>query len=473
MNEFEHIFRAYDVRGIYNQDLTIEIMTKIGLALGTFVRDELAAGKEPKEVVVGNDIRATGDTLSGALIAGLLATGVKVTQVGTTSFGVTLFTGWQHKQDVSAYITASHLPPEWNGLKLYFGDGVGFPEENILALKKLALSDDIENLNKRSRVPRVDWDKIQPLDCVDYKQRYIEFMAERFKLERPLKTVLDCGNGSMCLTAPETFTRLGMETIELYCDVDPRFPNRPSEPTPENLTVLSETVRKEKADFGVAFDGDGDRTVIVDNTGRVLSADPVGIILGKNILALGAKKGNVVLANVESSMAIEKVLEPLGAKVSRIRVGHTFLTLEAKKQGAVLGIERSGHLIMPEYFLFDDAMITPLRVAEILSRSERPLAEYVDELPLYPKTSYHFDCPDAKKFQVIENLQNKFAREYDNDKVNTLDGVRVDLDEGWGLIRASNTSPVIRVTVEAVTEDELKRLSELFNGELKREMERA
>jgi phosphomannomutase len=255
---------------------------------------------------------------------------------------------------------------------------------------------------------------------------------------------------------------MDVELTKLYCEVDPKFPNRESEPTPESLTKLSETVVSEQADFGIAFDGDGDRGVIVDNTGRVLSADPVGILLGEDILK---NKSGIVLANVESSMAVERVLEPLGATVNRIRVGHTFLTLEAKKQDAILGIERSGHMIIPEYFLFDDAMVIPLRIAEILSKTDEQLSTLVDKLPNYPKKTKNYDFPDNKKFIVIDNLKSKFSDEYD--KVNTMDGVRVDVEHGWGLIRASNTSPVIRLTVEADNEAERDRLTNLFDQELK------
>ena len=370
---------------------------------------------------------------------------------------VTLFAGWKENLDVSGYVTASHLTPEWNGLKLYYGDGVGFPEENFKLIQDISISGAVKSVN---------WDEIKRVEKIDYTQKYIDFMLNRFKPERKLKVVLDCGNGSACFTAPDIFPALGMELKKLYCDIDPKFPNRESEPTPESLKKLSETVVQESADFGIAFDGDADRGVIVDDTGRVLSADPVGILLGMDILQ---KKKGTVLANVESSMAIERVLEPLGATVNRIRVGHTFLTLEAKKQQAILGIERSGHMIMPEYFLFDDAMVIPLRIAEILAKTDEPLSKLVDKLPNYPKNTKNFDFSDTKKFQVIDNLKNKFMEEYD--KINTMDGVRVDLEHGWCLIRASNTSPVIRLTVEADTEQELDRLMNLFEKELTAQFE--
>jgi phosphomannomutase len=442
------IFRAYDLRGIYNDDLTPDVMLNVGKGLGGFLIDEMKG----ESAVIGCDIRTTSEIMSNSLISGLLSTGAKIYDAGMTSFGVTLFAGWQEKLDISGYVTASHLTPEWNGLKLYYGDGVGFPEENFIKIHEIC---------KTNSMKTVEWDSIQRIEKLDYTKKYIDFMLDNFKPERKLKVVLDCGNGSACYTAPEILSGLGMDLVKIYCDIDPHFPNRESEPTPESLTKLSETVSTEHADFGIAFDGDGDRGVMVDNTGRVLSADPVGILLGIDILK--DKKG-VVLANVESSMAVERVLEPLGATVNRIRVGHTFLTLEAKKQDAILGIERSGHMIMPEIFLFDDAMFIPLRIAEILARSEKTFAELVDEMPNFQKNTKNFDYPDAKKFTVIDNLKSKFSSEYD--KVNIMDGIRVDLDHGWGLIRASNTSPVIRLTVEADSKPELDKLMAMFEGEL-------
>jgi phosphomannomutase len=449
----DSIYRAYDLRGIYNDDLTADVMLKVGLGLGQFIKEEIKG----ESIVVGCDIRTSSEIMQNALISGLLSTGLKVYDAGMTSFGVTLFAGWQKKLDVSGYITASHLTPEWNGLKLYYGDGVGFPEENFQTMKQISTS------GSWNCVP---WDQVKRVEKIDYTQQYIEFMLKNFKLDRRLKVVLDCGNGSACYTAPEIFFKMDMDLVQLYCDIDPHFPNRESEPTPESLKKLSETVVSESADFGIAFDGDADRGVIVDNTGRVLSADPVGILLGIDILK--EKKG-IVLANVESSMAVERVLEPEGATVNRIRVGHTFLTLEAKQQDAILGIERSGHMIIPEYFLFDDAMVIPLRIGEILSRSNETLAQLVDKLPNYSKATKNFDFPDNKKFIVIDNLKKKFSDEYD--KVNIMDGVRVDLEHGWCLIRASNTSPVIRLTIEADNDAELDRLTKLFGSELKAQFE--
>jgi phosphomannomutase len=394
-----------------------------------------------------------------SLISGLVASGMEVTDLGTAPFGEILFGGWKLEMDVTAFITASHLPPDWSGLKLYLGEGEGFPEEYLLDIKERVLNDKFD---------RAQWDSLKPIRTESFNSRYIEFMTDKFKLDKPVKAVLDCGNGSACLTAPQIFKSLGIETEELWCDVEPHFPNRSSEPTPETLEKLSSMVVSTGSAFGIGFDGDGDRGVIADDKGRVLTADIIGMIIGRDMLESG--KG-VILANVESSMAVEKVLTPLGGDVRRIRVGHTFLTLEAKKQKACLGIERSGHMVLPEYFLFDDAMLIPLRIAELLSRTEAPLSELVDSIPMFPKRTINFTCPDEFKFKVIESLQKSFSETYEN--VNIMDGVRVDTDEGWALMRCSNTEPTIRMTIEASSDDALNELAEKFENILKSEIEKS
>lgn len=449
----EHIFRAYDIRGIYNQDLPPETMYKIALALGNFTSDELMGTR----IAVGSDIRTSSEPMRIALISGLVAAGMEVSDLGTAPFGEVLFGGWQLEVDVTAFVTASHLPPEWSGLKLYTGEGIGFPEEHILELKRRVMNNEFK---------RAAWDELKPVSTGSFNQGYIDFMKSKFSLEKPVSCVLDCGNGSACLTAPGVFSAVGITTEKLYCEVDPHFPNRSSEPTEKSLQKLSSMVLEREVSFGIGFDGDGDRGVIVDDTGRVLTADTVGMIIGQDMLK--NKKG-VILANVESSMGVEKILTPLGGDVRRIRVGHTFLTLEAKQQNAILGIERSGHMVLPEYFLFDDAMLIPLRLAEILSRMDKKLSELVNAIPMYPKRTINFHCADEHKFQVIESLQKKFGETYPN--VNTLDGVRVDLDNGWALARCSNTEPTIRLTVEASSDDFLDKLATEFQDALNTEIE--
>lgn len=440
----KQIFRAYDIRGLYNKDISPEVFYKIGLAAGTYVRHTMKG----THITVGNDIRQSSLPLAHAFIAGVTATGVHIKYTGTTSFGQTLFAGGTMKANLIAFVTASHLPPEWNGIKFYYGDGVGFPEERLMAIRDLVLQNSYE---------LVSWDAIGQVDAIDARSSYKTFFLSRFKNKNKLTVVLDCGGASMTLSAPEIFSALGFQVIPVYCNPDPTFSKRPSDPKPKNLTTIVTTLKKQNADFGVAFDGDGDRAVIVDNTGQILSADQTGIIIGKH--GLKTKKGTIIV-NVECSKSVKEQLEPLGFSIKQIPVGHTFLTLEAKQEQAPLGIESSGHIILPDYFLFDDALVVPLKIAEILTQEKKPLHDLVKEIPRYPIKKEEIDCADELKFTVINHLKQTLSNEYS--QVNTMDGVRVDFKDGWVLIRASNTSPVIRLTVEADTMEILSELTTRF-----------
>ncbi len=238
------IFRAYDIRGLYNKDITPDILYKIGLAAGTYVKQTMRGTR----ISVGGDIRQSSQSLTHAFIAGVTATGVHIHHTGTTSFGQTLFTGGALKSDLIAFVTASHLPPEWNGIKFYYGDGVGFPEANLMAIRDLVLQDSFQ---------LVSWDKIGQVDTVDAKTGYRDFFTSHFSFQNKLSIALDCGGASMTLSAPEIFTALGFHVIPVFCDPDPTFSKRPSDPKPKNLTTLVQTMKQNTCDFGVAFDGDG------------------------------------------------------------------------------------------------------------------------------------------------------------------------------------------------------------------------
>ncbi len=443
-NISKHIFRAYDIRGIYNKDISPDLFHKIGNATGKYVKDFVGGN----HLAVGNDIRPSSPSLVHAFISGASAVGVNVVYTGTTSFGQTLFKGGELKQDLIAFVTASHLPPEWNGIKFYYGDGVGLPEDELMKIRDLTLKNHIEV---------VGWKDVGIVKSVDSKASYKKYLKSKFSFNRKLKVALDCGGASMVLSAPEIFNEVGLDTIGIFCEPDPLFSKRPSDPKPKNLSILVNSIKNERCDFGVAFDGDGDRAVIVDNTGKILSADQTGIILGK--YGLKEKKGTIIV-NVECSKAVKEQLEPLGFKIKQIKVGHTFLTLEAKREKSPLGIESSGHLILPEYFLFDDAIVVPLKIAEIIDKSEKSLEEIVAEIPTYPTKKEEIDCSDLIKFDVVNKLKEDFSKEFE--KVNTMDGVRVEFDNGWVLIRPSNTSPIIRLTVEADDEVILNQLTKKF-----------
>jgi phosphomannomutase len=435
------IFRAYDIRGIYKKDIDDDVFRRIGFVLG----------KKNKKFLVGHDIRKSGRNLALALIEGLVTSGSKVFFCGKSSFGLCFFSGFKLKVDKTLFVTASHLPKEWNGLKINFGDGEPISSKEIEKIRDKVLK--IEGKEIKFKKPK--------FKKVNFKKEYIKTLLEKFPLlkEKKLKIVLDCGNGATSLTAPQIFKKFGFEVIELFCNPDPNFPNRDPEPTFEATKILREKVISKKADFGVAFDGDGDRGVIIDDKGRYLSGNQVGIILGKDILK--ESKNKKVVRTVSCSMAIDEELKKYEAKIIETPVGHTFVISAVKKNKAILGIEESNHIVIPKYFLFDDAILIPLKIAEILIRERKKLSEIVDQIKIYPFEEIVFECPDEKKFEVVKSLAEKFKKEYK--KVNTLDGVKVIFDFGWILIRASNTSPKIRLYVEAKTKEKLKFLKDKFS----------
>lgn len=434
-----YIFRAYDIRGIYGKDITKELFRKIGFVLG----------EKKEKFLVGNDIRKSGKKLARALIEGLISAGSKVIYTGTTPSGETLFAGWKLKAHASLFITASHLPPEWNGLKLYYGDGEPFSGGEIIKL--------------RNEVTKLEDEKIEPIKArfkkINIKNEYFDFLLEKFSgiKNSNLKVVIDCGNGSMSLVAPEIFKKLGFKVIELYCKPDPSFPNKDPEPTFENTKDLREKVKKEKADFGVAFDGDGDRAVIIDDKGRYLRGETVGIIIAKYLLKNSINKK--VIATIVCSMALEEELKE--ANIIRIPVGHTFLISNCKWKKAIFGMEESGHFCLPQYFLFDDVILIPFKIVEIILKEDKKLSEIVDGIKIYPSDELKFDCPDQIKFEVIKILTQKFVKKYK--RVNIMDGVRLDFNYGWILIRASHTSPSIRLYIETKDKLKLKKIKEKFS----------
>lgn len=439
-----YIFRAYDIRGLYKKDISPELFYHIGLATGTFLKTHLHG----THLTVGNDIRQSSPTLAYAFIAGVTSTGIHVTFTGTTSFGQTLFKGNELKHDLIAFITASHLPPEWNGIKFYYGDGVGLEEQHIQSIRDILVN---------NQPSLADWKNIGQITMVDAKKSYTQFFTQHFHFKKTIKVAVDCGGASMTLSAPEVVSAVGLHLVPVFCEPDPTFSKRPSDPKAKDITVLIETVKKHHCDFGVAFDGDGDRAVLVDNIGMVLSADVTGILLGK--YGLKTKKGTIV-ANVECSKAVAEDLEPLGFHIKQIPVGHTYLTLEAKKEHAPLGIESSGHLILPEYFLFDDALVIPLKIAEILDHHTETLHDLVTTIPTYPLKKDIVTVDEQYKFTVMKQLVSDLKKEFP--QANTMDGIKITFDDGWILIRPSNTSPQIRLTVEANTDTLVDDILERF-----------
>ncbi|MHA2365757.1 MAG: hypothetical protein ACXAC7_17495 [Candidatus Hodarchaeales archaeon] len=454
------LFRAYDIRGKYGFDLDPIMMFEIGISVTKVMEQEL--GHCPN-IFVGYDIRKTSSMLAFNLIAGMTSVGAQVTFSGDPfPFGVVLFSGQAIKADFTSFVTASHLPPDYNGVKFYYGDGVGFPEELIKKIRDYYINGDF-----KTSVKDQSWKDIHSINIKHDKKDYLNFLRNNFSLSTPLKVVIDCGNGSASLTAPEIFKQCNYDVNLLWCDVDPTFPNRSPEPNAESLEILSKKVIEFQANFGVGFDGDGDRAVIVDDVGDVIPADEIGILIAQHQIKQESPASitkPVVLANIECSSIIETMLSDI-SEIIRIKVGHTYLTLEAKQRtNCIIGIESSGHFVFPNYFLFDDAMILPLIVGKMLSLGTK-LSEMVKILPKMYKFRKIFPVSDEIKFKVIDALIDKLKDKYQ--QMNTIDGLSITFkDNGWLLIRASNTGPKIRLVVEARNEETMKNISEEFGDSL-------
>jgi len=425
------IFRAYDIRGIYGKDLTVEIMLRIGRAAGTYC---------PGNFTVGRDFREHSEELEKAFISGVVSTGSNAQLIGPCPASLCVFSNWQLKNNVASYVTASHLPANWNGIKFFHEDGVGFFEDENKRLERIHLSGEFkEGSGKAEAVSGME-------------EEYIKFIEARIK-PRKLKVVVDFGNGAACLLVPKILKRLNVEAKYLFDWPDSTFPNRDPEPKPESLTALSKKVIEEKADLGVAFDADGDRALFADEKGRVMMAEHSAILLMRDLMK--TRKGPVV-ANIECSSVIDEEAEKFGQKVIRIPVGHTFLVQQTKEQNAILGVEKSGHICVPKFYWFDDAIINSIYLMEIVSKLNKKVSEVIDELPRDYFDRLEIDSTDEHKFEVVNRVKEEAMKRYK--KITAIDGVRIDFSDSWALIRASNTSPKLRLTVEAKSQ---KRLQEL------------
>jgi len=425
------IFRAYDIRGVYGKDLNEEIMTRIGGAAGTCC---------PGTFTIGRDFREHGAQLEEAFVSGLKKAGSNANLVGTCPASLCVFANWKMKNDVTAYITASHLPAEWNGVKFFHQDGVGFFEDENKKLGEISSSGKFKTGMGSTK-------KLEGMET-----EYANFVAERIKPER-INVVVDFGNGAACLLVPKILKKIGVEATFLFDWPDPSFSNRDPEPKPESLTALCKKVVKEKADLGIAFDGDGDRAIFVDETGKVIMTEQSAILLLRDIMK--TQRGSVV-ANIECSDIIEDEVKKYGEKVFRIPVGHTFLVQETKKHKAVLGVEKSGHICVPKFFWFDDAIINSIYMTEIVSRLGQKLSKVVKELPTRLFKRFEIGCSDETKFQLINKIKEKAIETYEN--TNTIDGVKIVFPDSWALVRASNTSPMLRLSIEARDQERLDEL---------------
>ena len=440
-----HIFREYDIRGIVGRDIDADAAEQIGRAFASELRSR-KGGRQDLTIAVGHDNRPSSPDLAAGAIRGMRAAGVNVIAYGTVPTPVLYYAAAVHEVDAGMQITGSHNPPEYNGFKMTIG-GRSFFGESIQTLRSRIAEQRFESGSGSAEQRAIIAD-------------YIEDIGGRFSLDRPMKVVVDCGNGAGSLVAVDLLRRAGAEVVPLYCESDGTFPNHHPDPTvDEYIQDMIERVRAEKADLGVAFDGDADRIGAVDEAGRIIRGDLLLLLFALDALErLGAPQ--TLVFDVKCSQAVPEVYEARGGKAIMWMTGHSLIKEKMKEVGAPIAGELSGHICFGEdYYGFDDALYGACALVQLASRSSDPLSARVAEFPHYVSTpEIRIDVSEETKFEIVRRAVEHFRRDHE---VIDVDGARVLFDGGWGLLRASNTQPVLVMRMEARTQE---RLDEIRSG---------
>ncbi len=439
------LFGTFGVRGVVNQELTPEFGFEMGLALATYMK---GSGR----VAVGYDTRTSSVMFEQAITAGLISGGCDVAAIGTSPTPVLSFAIRYFSCDAGVMITASHNPPQYNGIKLWGSDGGAFSREG---------EKEIERVISEKSWKRAPWDKIGKIRQADAFTPYIKGILNRIpKFKRKLKVVVDCANATGSLVTPRLLRELGCKVISMNCQIDGTFPGRNPEPTPENIKELSKAVVACGADLGVAHDGDADRTAIVNEKGEVLAGDRVFALVAFHHLR--GKKNPKIVTDISVSSVLDDVARKLGGSVVKTPVGEPEIAQEIRKHGCELGGEETGSVIFPDWALCREGVMTALKFIEALVQSGKKVSEFDRTLPQYFLIKQKIKCPNEIKRQVLNLLSERFARY----KLNRIDGLRVDFDDGWLLLRPSGTEPIFRCFSEAKNSERAKELAELGMREL-------
>jgi len=441
-----HIFRAYDIRGVADTDLTDEVAVALGRAFGTYLRR-----KGESQAIIGRDHRHSSGRIFAALAKGVLAAGVDVVDVGLVSSPTLYFARYHLGIPSEVMITGSHLPPDENGFK-FIVDHEVCTEKQTSVMRGFIDAEDFEQGEGR-------------ISSAEVNQAYIEKVASLTKLTRPLTVVVDSGNGMGGLTAPAIFRAIGANVIELFSDLDPSFPNHFPDPTiPSNMKQLQAKVLETGADLGVAFDADADRVGVVDPAGRLIYGDMMIALFFREVAS--RHQGEPVIVEVKCSQAAYEDVEAHGGKPLLWKTGHAFIELKMHETKAIVAGGMSGHMYFgDEYYPYDDGPYTAARMARLLSKSELPLDQLVDELPRYEATpELRVHCADDRKVAVVEAVVRELGARYPGSF--TLDGIRMNLPHGWALVRYSNTQPRIIVRSEGKTPEQRDEYLRIARDEL-------
>ncbi len=462
------VFRKYDIRGTVAGDdvqLTPEFAALVGKAYGTYVQRELGI----TQVFVGGDNRLSTKSLKDGVIEGVLSTGLAVTDIGEVMTPTVYFASASHENAGGIMVTGSHLSTRFNGIKMAYGK-LALAGEQIQALLNLIQNDDFESGNgERRRDP-------------DMITRHMNTIKTKVRLgDRRLKIVVDAGNGLSGTYVPPMMEELGIEVVCLFCEPDGTFPNHlPNPEDPELTKDLEAAVVNHNADFGIGFDGDADRCGLIDDHGHHVAADRLLALLARDLLQ--RHPNTPVVFDVKSSQVLPEIIKANGGQPVMWKSGHSLMKQKMHEVGALIGGEVSGHMFIGEdYYGFDDAPLVALKVLEVMSKTDKTLSELLGELPTMPATpEIIMQAPDDVKFEIITAVRDKLQDQYE---VVTVDGARAIFEDGWGLVRASNTQPAITMRFEARTNAQLAEYMQRFDallddypqvdrGELRRQIER-
>lgn len=437
------IFRAYDIRGVVTDKLTADVVREIGRA---FASESIARGNST--VVVGRDGRTSGPDLIAALAEGLRSAGADVIDVGMVPTPVLYFATHHLETGTGIMVTGSHNPPEYNGLKMLIGGDALFGEG-------------IQALRARLDEGRLD-EGTGGYRTEDVLEAYLSRILSDVKVRRPMRVAYDCGNGVAGMAVPQLLKRLGVEAEGLFTDVDGTFPNHHPDPAkPENLVDLQALVAKESMEVGLAFDGDGDRVGVIDDEGKVIWPDRQMVLFSRDVLS--RNPGAKIIYDVKCSKVLPEAITEAGGDPEMYKTGHSFIKKRMKETGALLGGEMSGHLFFKErWYGFDDALYAAARLLEILSKGNRKASEIFGEIPdsiNTPELNVKLER-DGAQHEFVEAFTKRAT--FEGAELTTIDGVRADYPDGWGLVRASNTTPSIVIRFEADDDAAMKRIQDAF-----------
>lgn len=438
----KEIFREYDIRGIIGQDLDPNVAMTIGRAVATKVK---SSGRN--EVAVGRDCRLSSPELAEGLIQGLLESGCDVVDLGVVATPLVYFSIFYRKKESAVMITGSHNPPEFNGFKIMIGEETLYGDE-IQDIFRIIEEDKF--VSTASPGQRTYYHPVPD---------YIDYVASQIRLERPVKVVIDAGNGTAGPVAVQLFKRLEAEVIQLYCEMDGHFPNHHPDPTlPEALKDLIARVAETGAELGIAYDGDADRMGAIDETGNIIWGDQLVIIFARDLLP--QYPGAAVISEVKASKLLYEEITRLGGRPIMWKTGHSLIKKKIKEEKALLAGEMSGHIFFADrWFGFDDAIYASARLLEIVSRSTKKLSEYLSDLPkTYSTPEIRIYASDEVKFKIVDQAKQSLAKKEDVREIIDIDGVRAVFDHGWGLLRASNTQPVLVLRFEADGQKNLDKI---------------